>query len=264
MVDYSKESSGGNVATFSPKNTSVGIPQSFSIYVAAVEGASQLIVIDNATGRSYSLNLPGAYQAAINPGGTIALAMVRNSNTLYRVLKLNSNQLRPLAPSTASPTFFPSTASCLYLTAPRPLPSIVPSAPTSRSTAAPSTFSTAVLSAEAQPPALASSRPVFSTSRNSHVGSLHLTGHRQHTRPGRCHGSAFRRNYSVRLGSSSSNPTDSSPLPLHHLDRYKLRHRQVLHLRRQPQQDALRRRQHPLDRLPVLRQRRASQARPEL
>jgi hypothetical protein len=95
IIDYSKESSSGTAATFVPKTTSVGIPQSASVYAAAVSSTSQLILIDNAAGKNYALNLPNAYQIAVNPGGTIILAMVRNSNTLYRVLKLNANQAPP-------------------------------------------------------------------------------------------------------------------------------------------------------------------------
>ncbi len=94
-IDYSKESSAGSVGTFVAKSTTVAIPQSFSVYAASVESAGELIVIDNVAGKTYSLNLPNAYQVAVNPGGTIILAMVRNSNTLYRVLKLNANQAPP-------------------------------------------------------------------------------------------------------------------------------------------------------------------------
>ena len=106
-IDYSKESSGGNAGTFAPKSTGLGIPQSFTVFVAAVQTAGLLEVIDNLTGKSYALNLPNAYQVAVNPGGTIALAMVRNSNTLYRVLKLNSNQAPPPGAVDCQPLVLP-------------------------------------------------------------------------------------------------------------------------------------------------------------
>jgi hypothetical protein len=92
-VDYGKESStssGG--ASFTPRSTSVAIPSLFTHFYAAEESAGQLLVDDNTTGRTYPLNLPNVYKVFVNQGDTIALAMVRNSNTLYRILKLNINQ----------------------------------------------------------------------------------------------------------------------------------------------------------------------------
>ena len=106
-IDYGKEASSGSAGTFVARSTSLAIPQSFSIFVAAVETAGQLIVIDNATSKSYTLNLPNAYQAMVNTGGTVALAMVRNSNTLYRVLKLNSNQANPPGAVDCQPLILP-------------------------------------------------------------------------------------------------------------------------------------------------------------
>ena len=91
-IDYSKESSSGSAGTFAAKTTNLAIPQSSAAFYAAEEGPGQLVVIDNATGRSFSLNLPNVFQVATNTSGNIALAMVRNSNTLYRVVKLNPNE----------------------------------------------------------------------------------------------------------------------------------------------------------------------------
>jgi hypothetical protein len=52
----------------------------------------QLGIIDNVTGKTYGLNLPNVFQVVVNPGDTVVLAMVRNSNSLYRLIKLNANQ----------------------------------------------------------------------------------------------------------------------------------------------------------------------------
>ncbi len=106
-INYGTESSSGSAGTFVPNNTSLAIPQSFSIFVAAIESAGQVVVIDNASGRTYALNLPNAYQAATNTGGTVALAMVRNSNTLYRILKLNSNEANPPGAVDCQPLILP-------------------------------------------------------------------------------------------------------------------------------------------------------------
>jgi len=91
IIDYSKESSSGSAGKF-PQAASIAIPQGFLHYYAAEEGSGQLAVIDNATGSSYGLNLPNIDKVAVNAGDTVVLAMVRNSNTIYRLVKLNANQ----------------------------------------------------------------------------------------------------------------------------------------------------------------------------
>jgi hypothetical protein len=91
-INYSTESSLGSVGTFQSGSSSVAVPPTFSRYYGAEEAAGVLEVIDNATGGSYVLNLPNVFKVAVNTGDTVALAMVRNSNTLYRVFKLNQNQ----------------------------------------------------------------------------------------------------------------------------------------------------------------------------
>jgi len=95
-VNYSTEASTPISGGFSPnKSTSLAIPISFNHIYAALESTGQIGVIDNLAGKSYPLNLPNVYKIFVNQGDTVVLAMVRNSNTLYRVLKLNANQAAP-------------------------------------------------------------------------------------------------------------------------------------------------------------------------
>jgi hypothetical protein len=91
-VDYSTESSTGTSGTFQPGLNSIAVPPSFTRYYGAEEAAGVLEVIDNLAGGSYALNIPNVFKVAVNQGDTIALAMVRNSNQIYRVFKLNQNQ----------------------------------------------------------------------------------------------------------------------------------------------------------------------------
>jgi hypothetical protein len=91
-INYSTEASAGSVGTFQSGSGAVAVPQAFTHYYGAEESAGILEVIDNLTGRSFGLNLPNVFQVAANAGDTVALAMVRNSNVLYRVFKLNTNQ----------------------------------------------------------------------------------------------------------------------------------------------------------------------------
>ena len=78
------------------KSSSVAVSQDFLDVYLAQETTGQLIVSDsNPPARSYALNLPGVYKVAVNRGNSVILAMVRNSNALYRVVRLNSNQPFP-------------------------------------------------------------------------------------------------------------------------------------------------------------------------
>jgi hypothetical protein len=91
IIDYSKEAQSGSAGKF-PQASSIVVPPTFDHYYAALETAGQLVVIDNTTGSTYPLNLPNVYKVAVNQGDSVVLAMVRNSNTIYRLVKLNANQ----------------------------------------------------------------------------------------------------------------------------------------------------------------------------
>ena len=78
------------------RSSSVVVSEDFLDIYAAQETTGQLIVADsNAPARTYSLNLPGVFKVAVNRGNTVILAMVRNSNQLYRVVRLNASQANP-------------------------------------------------------------------------------------------------------------------------------------------------------------------------
>jgi hypothetical protein len=91
-INYSTEASSGSVGSFESGSSSVAVPPTFAHYYGAEEAAGLLEVIDNQTGSSYGLNIPNVFKVVVNKGDTVALAMVRNSNVLYRVFKLNQNQ----------------------------------------------------------------------------------------------------------------------------------------------------------------------------
>lgn len=91
-INYSTETSSGSAGTFQTGNNSVAVPTAFTRYYGAEGTAGVLVVIDNQTGGAYNLNIPNVFKVAVNKGDTVALAMVRNSNTVYRIFKLNQNQ----------------------------------------------------------------------------------------------------------------------------------------------------------------------------
>ena len=62
-------------------------------YVFAANQASHVLTIANrANGSSYPLSLPGVYRVSVNPGGTMALAFVQNSNYAYYPRQLTTAQ----------------------------------------------------------------------------------------------------------------------------------------------------------------------------
>jgi hypothetical protein len=91
VIDYSKESSSSSAGKY-PQAASIAIPTSSAHYYIAEEGSGQMVVVDNTTGSTYGLNLPDIDKVAVNQGDSVVLAMVRNSDTVYRLVKLNSNQ----------------------------------------------------------------------------------------------------------------------------------------------------------------------------
>jgi hypothetical protein len=91
-VNYSTESSSGSAGSFQSGNNAVAVPPAFSHFYGAEESVGVLEIIDNIAGGSYALNIPNVFQVAVNTGDTVALAMVRNANVVYRIFKLNSNQ----------------------------------------------------------------------------------------------------------------------------------------------------------------------------
>jgi hypothetical protein len=92
IINYGTEAVTGSAGSFPGKSTGLAVPPTFAHVYSAEESIGQLGIIDNVTGKTYGLNLPNVFQVVVNPGDTVVLAMVRNSNSLYRVIKLNANQ----------------------------------------------------------------------------------------------------------------------------------------------------------------------------
>jgi hypothetical protein len=92
IINYSKESTAGSAGSFPAKSTGLAIPSTNGHLYSAEESIGQLGIIDNTTGRAFGLVIPNVFQVVVNTGDTVVLAMVRNSNTIYRVIKLNVGQ----------------------------------------------------------------------------------------------------------------------------------------------------------------------------
>ena len=97
LVNYQKESSGGNVATFPGLSSSVFVSRNRQYAIAASQQANVLTVVDVAGSKNYTFSLPGVYHVSMNPGGSILLAFVQNSNYAYYPRKLTSADSTTLA-----------------------------------------------------------------------------------------------------------------------------------------------------------------------
>ena len=97
-INYGTESTTGSVGTFPARSTSIAVAADFG---RIVSGAKRPPACSSSSttppAATYALNLPNVYQVAVNQGDTVILAMVRNSNTLYRVVKLNAT-ISPIPP----------------------------------------------------------------------------------------------------------------------------------------------------------------------
>jgi hypothetical protein len=91
-VDYGGEKTGTAISGLNGLSSSVFMTRSRKYVFAASEQARVLTVVDNSKGGSYPLSLPGVYRVSVNPGGTMALAFVRNSNYVYYPRELTAAQ----------------------------------------------------------------------------------------------------------------------------------------------------------------------------
>jgi len=106
-INYSKESSSGSGANFGATPTSVAASATGSYFASANENAGQVLV--SSGGTTFAFSLPNVDKVVTNQGSTIILAMVRNSNSLYRIVKL---------PATNNPVLPPGFIDCQPLLLP--------------------------------------------------------------------------------------------------------------------------------------------------
>jgi hypothetical protein len=115
-VDYQKESASGTQSGLNGLSSSVYTTRNRQYVFAASQQATVLSVVDKNVGVTYALSLPGVYRVSVNPGGTVAMAFVQNSNYAYYPVKLNSSQT--LAYSGGPNTWPKAAVDCEPLNAP--------------------------------------------------------------------------------------------------------------------------------------------------
>jgi hypothetical protein len=94
LISYNQEKLNGSVSGLNGKSSSIFITRNQSYAFAASQSSHVLTVVDRSStsAGSYALNLPGVYRVSVNPGGSVALAFVQNSNYVYYPRKLTAAQ----------------------------------------------------------------------------------------------------------------------------------------------------------------------------
>jgi hypothetical protein len=107
VINYGEEKSTGVAATLNTPSNSFAVTSDFVRLYSAQEETGQILISDSSLGASFALNLPNVYKVAVNQGDTVALAMTRNSNSIYRIVKLNSNSAFPPGAVDCEPQILP-------------------------------------------------------------------------------------------------------------------------------------------------------------
>jgi hypothetical protein len=92
LINYQKESTSGAAKGLTGTSSSVFVTRNQLYVFAAQQAAHVLTVASPSSGASVSLGLPGVYRVSVNPGGTMAVAFVQNSNYMYYPRQLTAAQ----------------------------------------------------------------------------------------------------------------------------------------------------------------------------
>jgi len=94
QINYAAEKTIGAVSGLNGASSSVFITRNQTYIFAANQTSHVLTVVDKSATNagSYPLSLPGVYRVSVNPGGSVALAFVQNSNYVYYPVKLTAAQ----------------------------------------------------------------------------------------------------------------------------------------------------------------------------
>lgn len=92
LANYSTERTTGTVSGLNGPSSSVFITRNGEWVFAASQHANVLTVVNQAKGGSIPLSLPGVYRVSVNPGGSVVLAFVQNSNFVYYPRQLTAAQ----------------------------------------------------------------------------------------------------------------------------------------------------------------------------
>ena len=92
LANYGTEKTTGTVAGLNGASSSIFITRNGTYVFAASQGSHVFTIVNQSNGSSYPLSLPGVYRVSVNPGGSMVLAFVQNSNYAYYPRQLTASQ----------------------------------------------------------------------------------------------------------------------------------------------------------------------------
>ena len=92
LANYATERSNGNVKGLNGPSSSIYITRNGEWVFAANQQAHVLTIANQYSGGSIPLSLPGIYRVSVNPGGSVVLAFVQNSDYIYYARELTAAQ----------------------------------------------------------------------------------------------------------------------------------------------------------------------------
>jgi hypothetical protein len=92
LANYAGEKTTGTVSGLPGLSSSIFITRNGNFVFAASQSSHQFTIVNQAGGSSIGLSLPNVYRVSVNPGGSVALAFVENSNYVYYPRELSTAQ----------------------------------------------------------------------------------------------------------------------------------------------------------------------------
>lgn len=93
LISYEGEKTAtASIGGLSGMSSSIFMTRNESYVFAASQTATVLSVVSPSQGTLAALSLPGVYRVSVNPGGSVALAFVQNSNYAYYPRQLSTSQ----------------------------------------------------------------------------------------------------------------------------------------------------------------------------
>ena len=97
LVNYGTEAVSNSVPASAGLLSSIFLSHDRRYVIGAAQPLHVLTVVDQQEGRTFALDLPGAFRVSVNPGGTVALAFLENSDLVYSIAHLTSAQQQAAA-----------------------------------------------------------------------------------------------------------------------------------------------------------------------
>jgi len=92
VADYQGEKTANPVGNLNGPSSSIFITRNREYVFAASQSAHFFTIVGLGSGTSLPMNLPGVYRVSVNPGGSVSMAFVQNSNYGYYPRQLTAAQ----------------------------------------------------------------------------------------------------------------------------------------------------------------------------